>query len=55
MSMTTAAFIGMGSVVLYGLVALGIAFASAGLTGRKPARQGRRPNHKYTLNRLSTR
>ena len=25
MSMTTAAFIGMGSVVLYGLVALGIA------------------------------
>lgn len=31
MSMTTAAFIGMGAVVLYGLVALGI----AALHGRK--------------------
>ncbi|MHB8226365.1 hypothetical protein [Acidithiobacillus sp.] len=37
MSMTTAAFFGMGAVVLYGLAALGIAF----FAGRKPARHGR--------------
>lgn len=50
MSMTTAAFIGMGSVVLYGLMGLVIAFASAGLTGRKPAPHGRGKGEDQTTN-----
>lgn len=44
MSMTTAAFIGMGAVVLYGLIALGIA---AFHPGRKPRREKESGKHAH--------